>query len=115
MVLEEVQQGICGAHSSGLTLVKKILRIGYYCPTIEADAYHFVKKCVPCQQHGDLIHAPAQDLQPTITPWPFSHWGFDLFGQVYPNFANGHKYIIAVTKCFTKWVKAIPLTYITSK
>ena len=57
--LEEVHQGICGAHSSGLTLAKKILRTGYYWPTIEADAYHFVNICVPCQQHGDLIHAPA--------------------------------------------------------
>ena len=115
MVLEEVHQGICGAHSSGLTLAKKLLRIGYYWPTIEADAYHFVKRCVPCQQHGDLIHAPTQELQPTITPWPFSHWGFDLVGQVYPNSANGHKYIIAATEYFTKWFEAIPLTYITGK
>lgn len=96
--LEEVHQGIFGAHSSGLTLAKKLLRIGYYWPTMEADAYQFVKRFVPCQQHGDLIHAPAQDLQPTITPWPFSHWGFDLVGQVYPNSSNGHKYIIFATE-----------------
>ncbi len=62
MVLEEVHQGVCGTHSSGLTLGKKLLRIGYYWPTMEADTYHFVKRCVPCQQHGDLIHALAQDL-----------------------------------------------------
>lgn len=62
-----------------------------------------------------MIHAPAQDLQPTITPWPFSHWGFDIFGQVYPNSSNGHKYIIAVTEYFTKWVEAIPLNYIADK
>jgi hypothetical protein len=47
--LEEVHQGICGAHSSGLTLAKKLLRTGYYWPTMEEDAYHFVKRCVPCQ------------------------------------------------------------------
>ena len=48
MALEEVHQGICGAHSSGLMLAKKLLRKGYYWPTMEADAYHFVKRCVPC-------------------------------------------------------------------
>ncbi len=48
MMLEEVHQGICGAHSSGLMLEKKLLRMGYYWPTMEVDAYHFVKRCVPC-------------------------------------------------------------------
>jgi len=43
MMLEEVHQGICGAHSSGLMLAKNILRISYYWPTMEEDAYHFVK------------------------------------------------------------------------
>ena len=37
-------------------------------------------------------------------PWPFSHWGFNLVGQVYPNSSNGHKYIIAATEYFTKIV-----------
>ena len=59
--LEEVHQGICRAHSSGLTLVKKLHKTGYYWPTMEVDAYHFVKRRIPCQQHGDLIHALAQD------------------------------------------------------
>ena len=62
MALEEVHQGICGAHSSGLTLAKNLLKMGYYFPTMEVDAYNFVKRRVPCQQHGDLIHAPTQDL-----------------------------------------------------
>lgn len=115
MVLEEVHQGIFGAHCSHLTLAKKLLRMGYYWPTMEVDAYHFVKRCVPCQQHDDLIHTPTQDLQLTITPWPFSHWGFNRVGQVYPNSTNGHKYIISTTEYFTKCVKAIPLTYTTRK
>lgn len=61
-MLEEVHQGICGAYSSGLMLAKKLLRMGFYWPTMEVDAYQFLKCCVPCQQHGDLIHAPTQDL-----------------------------------------------------
>lgn len=60
--LREVHKGICGAHSSGPTLAKKLLCNGYYWPTMERDAYQFVKKCKQCQIHGDLIHALAQEL-----------------------------------------------------
>ena len=66
-MLEEVHQGICGVHSNGLASAKKLLRIVYYWSSMEEDAYHFVKHYVPCQQNGDLIHAPAQALKPTIT------------------------------------------------
>ena len=44
MTLEEVRQGICGAHSSGLMLAKKLLIIGYYWPTMEVDAYQFFEE-----------------------------------------------------------------------
>ena len=47
-MLEEVHQGICGAHSNGLTLARKLLKMGYYWPTMEVDAYYFLKRCVPC-------------------------------------------------------------------
>ena len=47
-MLEEVHQGICGTHSSRLMLAKNLLIMGYYWPTMEVDAYHFVKICVPC-------------------------------------------------------------------
>lgn len=45
--LREVYKGIYGAHSSDLMLVKKLLRTRYYWPTMEEDAYHYVKKCIP--------------------------------------------------------------------
>jgi hypothetical protein len=40
--LTEVHNGICGSHSSGLTLAKKLLRTGYYWPTMEKEAHQFV-------------------------------------------------------------------------
>jgi ribonuclease HI len=113
--LTEVHNGICGSHSSGLTLAKKLLRIGYYWPTMEKEAHHFVQKCLQCQQHGDLIHAPAQELHPIITPWPFSQWGLDLIGKISPTSSNGHKFIITAIEYFTKWVEAILMTYIMGK
>ncbi|KAL5552138.1 hypothetical protein UlMin_002314 [Ulmus minor] len=47
--LEEVHAGVCGNHSSGRTLAHRILRQGYYWPTIQTDSLDFVRKCNKCQ------------------------------------------------------------------
>ncbi|KAL5566044.1 hypothetical protein UlMin_029208 [Ulmus minor] len=47
--LEEVHAGVCGNHSSGRTLAHRILRQGYYWPTIQTDSLDFVRKCDKCQ------------------------------------------------------------------
>ncbi|KAL5571307.1 hypothetical protein UlMin_020904 [Ulmus minor] len=39
--LEEVHAGVCGNHSSGRTLAHRILRQGYYWPTIQTDSLDF--------------------------------------------------------------------------
>lgn len=57
--LHEVHEGICGTHSSGLSLAKKLLRLGYYWPHMEQESYKFVKRCPKCQIHGNLIHTLA--------------------------------------------------------
>lgn len=115
LALQQVHDGICCAHISWLTLAKKLLRIGYYWLTMEKDTYIYVKWCKQFQIHGDLIHAPAQDLQPITSPWPFSQWGLDLVGKINPTSSNGHKFILTVIEYFTKWVEVIPMTYITGK
>ncbi|KAL5549045.1 hypothetical protein UlMin_004276 [Ulmus minor] len=47
--LEEVHAGVCGNHSSGRNLAHRILRQGYYWPTIKTDSLDFVRKCDKCQ------------------------------------------------------------------
>ncbi|KAL5539602.1 hypothetical protein UlMin_044178 [Ulmus minor] len=47
--LEEVHAGVCGNHSSRRTLAHRILRQGYYWPTIQTDSLDFVRKCDKCQ------------------------------------------------------------------
>jgi hypothetical protein len=46
---------------------------------------------------------------------PFRSWGIDLIGQIYPSSSKGHKFILAATDYFTKWVEAVPLKTSTSK
>ena len=33
----------------------------------------------------------------------------DMIGQIHPASSKGHKYILAATDYFTKWVEAIPV------
>ena len=56
--LAKVHDGICGAHSNGLALAQKLLRMGYYWPTMQANVVCYAKSCQKCQLHGNLIHAP---------------------------------------------------------
>lgn len=82
---------------------------------MEKYSYQFIQKCKQCQLHGDLIRAPAQELQLIATPWPFCQWGLDLVGKIHPPSFNGHKFIITTTEYFTKWIAAIPLTQVSRK
>ncbi|XP_020220424.1 uncharacterized protein LOC109803315 [Cajanus cajan] len=56
-IMREIHEGICGSHSGGRMLATKVLRAGYYWPTLKIDCPKYVKKCIQCQQHGHLIHA----------------------------------------------------------
>ena len=48
-VLREVHEGACGNHSGARSLIHKIVRAGYYWPTIQIDAKAYVKIYDQCQ------------------------------------------------------------------
>ncbi|XP_015955678.1 uncharacterized protein LOC107480072 [Arachis duranensis] len=45
-VLREVHEGCYGHHIGGKALARKLIRAGYYWPSMMADSKEFVKKCV---------------------------------------------------------------------
>ena len=59
--------------------------------------------------------APAGPLNPIIKPWSFRGWGMDMIGQVNPPTSKGHKWIMAATDYFTKWVEAVPTKNVTAR
>ena len=44
-VLREVHEGACGNYSGARSLIHKVVRAGYYWPTVQADAKAYVKVC----------------------------------------------------------------------
>nr|KYP67715.1 Retrovirus-related Pol polyprotein from transposon 297 family [Cajanus cajan] len=112
-ILREMHEGICGFHSGGRTLATKVLRAGYYWPTLRDDCAKFVKHCTSCQRHGNLIHASAEELHGISSPWPFAMWGMDILGP-FPVAKGQCKFLLVVVDYFTKWVEAKPLANITA-
>ncbi|XP_074323442.1 uncharacterized protein LOC141660360 [Apium graveolens] len=45
MVLRDAHDGECGNHTNGRNLSLKILRLGYYWPTLRQDVLDYTKKC----------------------------------------------------------------------
>jgi transposase InsO family protein len=104
-VLKDIHEGECGNHTAGRSLYSKILRTGYYWPTMKQDAEEYAKKCDACQRHSNIYHQPAEPMYPVLSPWPFMKWGMDIVGPMTESSA-GKKYFLAMTDYFSKWIEA---------
>ena len=113
-VLREVHEGICGNHIGARTLAGKVLRQGYYWPTILKDATNLVKKCRICQEHAKISRLSSEPLTSITSPWPFQQWGLDILGPL-PIGKGQWKFIIVAVDYFTKWAEAEPLATITEQ
>ncbi|XP_019244562.1 PREDICTED: uncharacterized protein LOC109224436 [Nicotiana attenuata] len=114
-LIEEIHVATCGPHMNGFTLVKKILRAGYFRMTMETDCIHFVQKCHQCQIHSDLIRVPPNELNVTSFSWPFAAWGMDVIGPIEHTALNGHRFILVAIDYFTKWIEASSYKSVTKK
>ena len=77
-VLREVHEGACGNHSGAKSLIHKVVRVGYYWPTVQVDAKAYVKACDKCQRFSNVPRQPSKYLTPMMAPWPFDQWGLDI-------------------------------------
>ncbi|XP_072058104.1 uncharacterized protein [Arachis hypogaea] len=72
LVMDEVHEGVCGNHIGGQALAAKIVRIGYYWPTIKRDCITKVKTCDKCQKYATNTTKPAEILHSIEVSWPFN-------------------------------------------
>ena len=107
--MKELHFGLAGGHFGGETMAHKILRAGYYWPTLFWDSYAFVRKCQECQLAAGRVKKHAFPLQPVSVERHFQQWGIDIVGPINPPSSMQHKYIITTTDYFTHWTEAAPL------
>ena len=71
-MLREVHEGAYGNHLEARALIHKVVRAGYYWPTIQADAKTYVKVCDQCQRFNNIPRELSEYLTPMMAPWPFA-------------------------------------------
>ncbi|KAK3012745.1 hypothetical protein RJ639_008093 [Escallonia herrerae] len=98
--------------SWGKDVGQKILRQGYYWPTMQKDAIEFTRRCDQCQKFAPLSHTPVAPLTSIVSPIPFV-WGMDLLGP-FPMASGQRRFVIVAKDYFTKWTEAESLATITS-
>ena len=111
-VLEEIHEGVYGGHTGPRSLVSKVIRIGYFWPTMQVDARKLVKKCDKCQRFGNVQRLPIEKLTTISSPWPFAQWEIDIVGS-FPQGKGQVKFLLVAIDYFTKWVEAEALVTIT--
>ncbi|XP_072074378.1 uncharacterized protein [Arachis hypogaea] len=113
-VMNEVHEGVCGNHIGGWALAAKIVRIGYFWPTMRRDCITKVKPCDKYQKHAAISTRPAEALHSMEVSWPFHRWGLDILGP-FPIAPGQVKFFLVSIDYFSKWIEAQPLAKITAK
>ncbi|XP_016178934.1 uncharacterized protein LOC107621425 [Arachis ipaensis] len=113
-VMDEVHEGVCGNHIGGRALAAKLVRIGYYWPTMKRDCMEKVKVCDKFQKHEAISTKPAEVLHSMEVSWPFHRWGLDILGP-FPIAPRQVKFFLVSIDYFSKWIEAQPLAKITAE
>ncbi|XP_071712608.1 uncharacterized protein [Rutidosis leptorrhynchoides] len=82
IIIREMHEGICGLHAGPRSIVAKILRMGYYWPTMHEDTVTLLRICESCQIHAKVQKQLKQEMISVLSAWPFSKWGIDLVGPL---------------------------------
>lgn len=107
-VMKEFNARDCGGHLYWKSTTDKILRVGYYWPTLFADVKKFVVSCHKCQIFEGKRKLLPLPLKPISTEKPFQQWGLDFIGEIHPSSSGQHRWILTSTDYFTKWIEAVP-------
>ena len=67
-ILKEIHEGVCGDHAGPRSLARKVIKIGYFWPTMQVDTMELVKKCDKCQRFGNVQCLPAKRLTTISSP-----------------------------------------------
>ena len=111
-VLCEIHEGVCGNHAGARSLAGKALKVGYYWPTLQKDAYNIVRACDKCQRFANVQTRLGETMTPISSPWPFTQWEIDIMG-LFPLGKKQLKFLIVAIDYFTNWVETELVTMIT--
>lgn len=100
-MLREVHEGACRNHLGARSLIHKVVRAGYYWPTIQVDTKAYVKVYDQCQRFSNIPRQLSEYLIPMMALWPFTQWGLDILGPFLVG-TKQMKFLVVRIDYFTK-------------
>ena len=82
-IMTKFHNSECGGHHYWKTTAHKILRVGYYWPSLFSDVCKFVKICDKCQRFEGKKQLKSLPLKPIVVTGPFQQWGLDFIGEIH--------------------------------
>jgi hypothetical protein len=113
-ILREVHSGTCGSHSGPRAITAKVIRQGFYWPSIICAANRVTRSCEACQKFSPRSGNPSQFTKLIAHTWPLQRWGLDIVGPL-PTAQGNLKFTFVAVEYFTKWIEARVVCTITSK
>ena len=87
-------------HFAGQRTTQKILKSGFYWPTLFIDSFEWVRQCARCQRMGNINKRNEMPLQGILVVQIFDVCGIDFMGPFPPSFGN--LYILLVVDYVSK-------------
>lgn len=102
MVLQQCHEE--SGHMGKDQVLFRVLRAGFWWPSIVRDTYYWCRTCHKCQTMGE--RRLVGERQGMIVAYEaFEKWGLDAIGPL-PRSTGGKKYIIVGIDYLTKWIEA---------
>lgn len=95
----------CGGHFGGKKTAQKVLKFGFYWPTMIWDAYKFMKRYDRCQKTRNVSKSGKMSQKGILKVEVLDLWGINFMGQFPNTFEN--QYIRLVVDYVSKWVEAM--------
>ncbi|XP_022635773.1 uncharacterized protein LOC111241499 [Vigna radiata var. radiata] len=94
-----------GGNFSGERTTAKVLKSGFYWPTLFKNAHNHAINCDKGQRTGTISKHHEMLLQGILEVEVFDCWSIDFVGPFPPSFNN--EYILVVMSYVSKWVEAV--------
>ncbi|CAN6685989.1 unnamed protein product [Malus baccata var. baccata] len=94
----------CRGHFGTQKTTLKVLKSGFYWPTLFKDARTFCITCDRCQRTGTISAKDQMPQTPIFNVEIFDVWGMDFMGPFPPSY--GFTYILLAVDYVSKWVEA---------
>ncbi|GKB55696.1 reverse transcriptase domain-containing protein, partial [Tanacetum coccineum] len=108
-IIKEIHEGSCGFNAEPCSMVVRIMKQGYYWPSMHREAAKAIQYCDKCKEQCAIRKAGVDGAIAVKSMWPFSHWGIHILGLL-PMAPGGLQFLAIAVEHSTKWVEAKPIT-----